>query len=153
MDKIDEWHKKRRGKFTASECFKLLTPCKDQMFSPGAWTYIKQKAIEMTTKLWERPELEEVESLLHGRANEYPAFAAYISATRNTDLMYLGDENPIFIPHPILVDEFGGTPDSAIITETGAIPFGLEIKCPKNPGVHFERLKWKSQWDLKEITS
>lgn len=155
MDKIDQWHQKRRGKFTASECFKLLTPVSNrggvtELFSPGGWTYIDQKAIEMTSKIWERPELEEVESLLHGRAHEYPAYDAYVKATRNTDLIYMGDENPIFVPHPILVDEFGGTPDSAVVTDSGKIPFGVEIKCPKNPGIHKKRLKWKSQWDIKE---
>lgn len=149
MDKIDQWHMKRRGRFTASECFKLLVPGKEQMFSPGGWSYIDQKAIEMTTKIWQRPELEEVESLLHGKAHEYPAYDAYIKATRNTDLIYTGEENPVFIPHPILTDEFGGTPD-AIITDGSIIPFGIEIKCPKNPGVHQKRLKWKSQWDIKE---
>lgn len=154
MDNIDAWLSKRRGKFTASEAFKLLSPSKgDQLFGSGAWTYIKQKAIEMTTKLWERPELEEVESLLHGRAHEYPAYEAYIRATGHTDLVYMGDENPIFCPHPVLVDEFGGTPDCAdinVVNGEGKISFGIEIKCPKNPGVHFERLKWKDQFDLKE---
>lgn len=160
MDKIDEWHLKRRGKFTASECHKLWLSgssagkgnkeAKESMFSPGGWTYIKSKAFEMTTNMWQRPELEEVESLLHGRAHEYPAYDMYVKTTRNTELIYMGDENPIFCPHPTLVDEFGGTPDSAIITPEGTIPFGVEIKCPKNPNFHCERLKWKSQWDIKE---
>ena len=151
MDKIDQWLSKRRGKFTASEAYKLLGPKKgDAMFGAGANTYIKQKAIEMTTKIWERPELEEVESLLHGRAHEYPAYDMYVKTTRNRDLIYLGDENPVFFPHSVLGEEFGGTPDSAIITSEGHIPFGVEIKCPKNPDVHFERLKWGTQWDLKE---
>jgi hypothetical protein len=150
MDKIDQWHMKRRGKFTASEAFKLLAPKKgDELFGAGAWTYIKEKAIEMTTKIWDRPELDQVESLLHGRVHEYPAYDTYVKTTRNTSLTYLGDENPIFVPHPILVDEFGGTPDCAYITEDGRITFGVEIKCPKQPGVHFERLKWKDQFDLK----
>lgn len=160
MDKIDQWHQKRRGKFTASECHKLYLSgssiskgnkeAKNSMFSPGGWTYIKSKAIEMTTKFWERPEIDEVDSILHGRAHEYPAYAEYVRVTRNDSLIYMGDENPIFIPHPILVDEFGGTPDCAVINDDGTIPFGVEIKCPKNPEKHWDRLDWTSQWDLKE---
>jgi hypothetical protein len=150
MEKQDKWLLSRRGKFTASECYKLLTPTKgESMFSSGGLTYIKQKAFEMTTKVWERPEMEEVESLLHGRAHEYPAYAAYIKATRNNDLTYLGDDDPIFYPYPTLADEAGGTPDCVQITSDGRIVFGAEIKCPKNPIVHTERLKWKDQFDLK----
>lgn len=151
MDIIEGWLLKRRGRFTASNSFKLLTTgTKGEMFGTGAWTYIREKAVEMTTRLWERPEIEEVESILHGRVHEYPAYESYVKATGHTSLMYLGDENPIFVPHPVLVDEFGGTPDSADITDAGKIEMGAEFKCPKNPGVHFDRLKWKDQWDLKE---
>lgn len=150
MDRIDQWHMERWGKFTASECYKLLTPgTKGEMFGTGATTYIEQKALEMTTSMWERPELEEAKSILHGKAHEYPAYAEYISQTRNTSVKYLGEDNPIFLTYPLLPDECGGSPDSASITDSGNIDMGVEFKCPKNPLFHFRRLKWKDQWDLK----
>lgn len=150
MDKIDQWHQKRWGRFTASEVHKLLVPGKNSMFGDGANTYIEEKAIQMTTTMWDRPELEEVASLLHGKAHEYPAYVEYVRQTRNNSVIYMGDENPMFIPHSTLGDEFGGTPDCADITDSGIITFGVEIKCPKNPKYHFRRLKWKDQWNIRE---
>lgn len=150
IDKRDDWHRRRWARFSASESYKLLVPGKDQMFGPGAWTYIKQKALEMTTKMVERPELEEAKSILHGRANEYPAYLEYKHQTRNHSITYLGDDNPMFYPYKPLAEEAGGTPDCANITDTGLIDFGVEIKCPKNPMNHFDRLVWRDQWDVKE---
>lgn len=151
IDRTDDWYRRRWARFTASESYKLLVPgSKGELFGTGAWTYIKQKALEMTTRMVERPELEEAKSILHGRANEYPAFVEYQLQTRNISLTYLGDENPMFYPYLPLAEEAGGTPDCANITSAGLIDFGVEIKCPKNPLYHFDRLKWKDQWNLKD---
>jgi hypothetical protein len=151
MDKIDEWHVKRWAKFTASENYKLFSPSKgNAMFGDGAITYIEQKALEMTTRMQERPELDETKSILHGRAHEYPAFVEYVKQTGHHSMDYMGDDNPMFYPYSPLVEESGGTPDCANITSSGLIDFGAEIKCPKNPINHFRRLKWKSQYDVKD---
>jgi hypothetical protein len=150
MDKIDQWHIKRRARFTASENYKLLIPGTGQMFGVGAWTYIKQKALEMTTVMQERPELDEAKSILHGRAHEYPAFIEYQRQTGNYSLTYFGDDDPIFYPYRPLAEESGGTPDCVNITEAGLIDFGVEIKCPKNSMYHFDRLEWKDQWAVKD---
>jgi hypothetical protein len=150
MDKIEQWHKNRWGKFTASENYKLLVGSKGGgMFGEGAMTYIKQKALQMTTAMWERPELEETKSILHGRVHEYPAYEMYVKETRNFSMQYLGDD-PIFYPYELMADEAGGTPDCINITEAGTIDFGAEIKCPINPMYHYDRLKWKDQWSLKD---
>lgn len=153
MDRIDSWHLKRRGKFTASEDYKLLVPGKKgEMFGDGAMTYIEDKAIEMTTRMWERPELEEAKSILHGKAHEYPAYQEYVRVTRNTDMVYFGEANPVFYPYEPLAEEAGGSPDSGIINIVdgyGKIEMGAEIKCPKNPKNHFQRLRWRDQWDIK----
>jgi hypothetical protein len=149
--RTDEWHKRRWARFTASEMYKLFSPVKgNAMFGDGAITYIKQKALEMTTTMQERPEIEEAKSILHGRAHEYSAFKEYVRITGNTSITYLGDDNPMFYPYRPLAEESGGTPDSANITSAGLIDFGAEIKCPKNSMYHFDRLKWKTQWDVKE---
>lgn len=146
-DSVDKWFTERWSKFTASETFKLMTNnSKGEAFGEGAWTYIKQKALEMVTVMWERPELEEVKSLLHGRMYEYPAFERYVTTTRNTEIVYLGSENPLFIEYEKLKGNSGGSPDAI----TKQVDFGAEVKCPKNPMNHFERLKWKDQWDIAQ---
>lgn len=150
MDKIDEWHLDRKGRFSASQAWKLFSNGGNEMFGRGAWTYIQDRAVDMLTKPWERPWIDEVDSILHGRAHEYPAYARYIQETRNFSVKYLGDLYPIFITHPDFPDEFGGTPDAADITDDGSVVMGVEIKCPKDPIKHMERLLWKNQWDIKE---
>lgn len=146
--KVDTWHMARWARFTASEDYKLMVPGKNEMFGPGAWTYIEQKALEMTTVMQERPELEEAKSILHGRAHQYAAHEEYVYHTKNHGLVHFGDDDPIFYPYRPLAEEAGGSPDSAFITDAGVIEFGVEFKCPKNPLNHFRRLKWKDQWDV-----
>lgn len=151
IETVDQWHLQRWTKFTASEIYKLLTsPKGNEQWSSGAMTYIEERAMQMTTKIEERPEMEEVKSLLWGKVYEYPAYEAYIQATRNTSMSYLGSENPIFLEYEPLKEESGGTPDVAHITQSGTVEALCEIKCPKNPIEHFRRLKWKDQWNIKE---
>lgn len=147
--RTDEWHQKRWAMFTASQMHKILVPGKGEMFSTGGWTYIEEKALEMTSKMWERPDVEGTESVLHGRVHEYPAFQEYVKVTGNKEVTYFGDDDPIFYPYLPLAQESGGTPDSVVIV-SGMIIHGVEIKCPKNPMIHFRRLDWRTQWDIKE---
>jgi hypothetical protein len=147
---IDKWFEVRWAKLTASEDYKLFAPVKpNEKWGAGAITYIEQKAIEAVSVMWERPELEEVKSLLHGKVHEFPAFEDYVKQTRNTSMTYLGSDNPIFIEHEKFKEESGGTPDVVNILKDGSIDMGVEIKCPRNPLYHFRRLKWKDQYDLK----
>lgn len=149
--RVDEWHMRRWARFTASEDYKLFAPSKgSEMFGTGAWTYIKQKALEMTTVMQERPEVEEAKSILHGRAQQYAAHEAYVEYTKNYDLTHFGDENPVFIPYLPLAEEAGGSPDSGIVTLQGSITMGAEFKNPKNPINHFDRLDWKDQFDVRD---
>lgn len=151
IDPVDKWHLERWHRFTSSENYKLLTGVKpNQLWSVGSWTYIEQKAVNAITRMQERPEMEEVKSLLWGKAHEYPAYEAYVRETRNTSMTYMGTEQPIFLVYEPMADESGGTPDAANITASNKIDVGLEIKCPKNSIEHFRRLKWTSQWDIKE---
>jgi hypothetical protein len=152
LSNVDDWHLQRWGKFTASENNKLFAAgTGTNLFGVGAVSYIKAKAIQMCTDMHERPELEEVASLLHGKAHEFPAFQMYIQRTRNFRMAYLGDETPVFLDHEDLMYEAGGTPDAGIIDfKKGKVELGLEIKCPKNSQYHFDRLLWKDQWDVKE---
>ncbi len=152
IDPVDRWFLQRHGKFSASEVYKLLTPPKSTsaVWSPGAITYIEEKAIQSISDLWERPELEETGSLLYGKVHEMPAYEAYIRATRNTSMTYMGTENPIFLEYEPLKEESGGTPDAVNILANGSVDHGAEIKNPVNPVYHFRRLKWTNQFDIKE---
>jgi len=155
-DKIDQWLKSRREKFTSSEGWKLLPTTKqlkDQLWSGTAKTYIESKVIELTTKYYDRPEMDEVEALRHGKSEEYPSFERYIKETKNYSMTYLGDESPMFIPWSNNPYESGGTPDVANIIQSSdsvKIDYGCELKNPVNPAYHFRRLKWQTQWDVKE---
>lgn len=147
-DVIDKWFTERWSKFTASENYKLMTNnSKGELFGEMGWSYIKQKAMEMATIMWERPELEDLKSFLHGKMYELPAYERYIQTTKNYSLTYLGSDNPVFLPYDKLPKDSGGSPD-VVQVNNGIIVFGAEIACPKNPMNHFERLKWKDQWDI-----
>lgn len=144
-DSVDKWHLSRWGRFTASQIGKLLTPGSGEMFGVGAWTYIRQKAMEKRTRMWERPELEFVKSLFHGKAYEEPAYEAYCRVTRNYSMQYCGTLNPIFLEYG---PDAGGSPDG-LMGEGDKIYCGLELKCPKDPAVHDLYLDMKDQFDLK----
>jgi hypothetical protein len=151
MDKVEQWHLQRRGKFTASEMYKLLIGAKNGgMFGDVATGYIEAKAIEMTSAMWDRPELEETKSILHGRVHEYPAYQMYVQVTKNFSMEYIEPNDPVFLLYDALPNECGGTPDCVSFSKSGTVEFGAEIKCPVNPAYHFRRLKWKDQWDVKE---
>jgi YqaJ-like viral recombinase domain len=143
----DKWFLQRHGKFTASEIGKLLSKgAGTKMFGTGAITYIKQKAIEKMTVLWERPELDEVKSLLHGKVHEQPAYEMYKKVTKNYSMRYFGTDTPLFLEHDA---DSGGSPDG-LMGEGAKIYCGLELKCPKNSHIHWDYFKMKDQWDLKE---
>jgi hypothetical protein len=149
-DKIDQWYLARWSKFTASENYKLMAGGVGSMFGGGAMSYIKRKALECCTQMWERPEMEEVKALLHGKMYEYPAYKAMVQVIGIPEMLYLGTEHPIFLDYEPLKGESGGTPDSISMDADAKVEVVAEIKCPKDPMNHFERLKWKDQWDIKE---
>lgn len=147
---VDQWFIQRWTKFTSSEKHKLLLGgTGGAVFGEGARTYIKTKALEMATVMQERPELEEVKSLLWGKVHELPAYEWYIRETKNYNMVYLGTETPLFITDDLMPKESGGSPDGLLLG-TEKINAGWEVKCPKNSMYHFDRLLWKTQWDLKE---
>lgn len=147
LDVKDQWFLDRHGKFTASEIGKLLSKGKGtEMFGTGAITYIRQKAIEKMTVLWERPELESVKSLLHGKAHELPAYEYYKKVTRNFSMRYFGTDAPLFLPFD---NDSGGSPDG-LMGEGEKVYCGLELKCPKNSHIHYDYWQFKDQWDLRE---
>lgn len=149
-DKTGAWHEQRWGKFTASENYKLREKGHSEVFGSGAMSYIRKKALEMTTNMWEMPSLDEVTPMLHGKVHEYPAFMMYVETTGYDFMTYLGDDKPTFLDYEPLAEECGGSPDAVSITDGFNVDIGAEIKCPKDPMNHFLRLDWKDQWAIKD---
>ncbi len=148
MDK-DQWLLERRGKFTASQIFKLFSKPSDikkrQMFGTGAWTYIEERAMERLTDLYERGSLEEVEALRHGKYMEGQAYRYYVEKSGNHSMRWFGDENPLYLTYN---RDSGGSPDG-LMGESDIIHRGLELKCPMKPAIHWKYMKMKDQYDLK----
>ena len=147
LDPKDNWLLQRFSNFTSSVNYKLLKAGdKGELFSAGGKTYIQEKAVETMTDLQEKPELEYVESLIHGNAQEYMSFQAYVQASRNINMRFFGGEAPVYLKR----NEYsGGSPDG-LMGEGEVIHLGLELKNPKNPNNHFKYLKFNDQWDLKQ---
>jgi hypothetical protein len=150
---ITKWHEQRWGKFTSSENHKLMGSGrkKDDLFGVAAMTYINKKASEIGLNFYEQPELEEVKSLLHGKYYEEQAFERFVLETKINNLALCGSENPIFIPNQKYIEYAGGSPDAVSIDDEGGLPKVIvEIKNPKNPSIHYERLFWKTAQDVED---
>lgn len=140
------WFLERYGKFTASLIHKIIPNGGTSIFTPAGWNYIQERAIETMTVMYEAPELEFVESLIHGKAYEENAYSEYIKVSKNHSMRHFGGENPLFLEYN---DYSGGSPDGLMGQDTN-IDWILEIKCPKNSKNHFKYMGYKTQWDLKE---
>lgn len=150
IDKKDKWFLDRHGKFTASEIGKLLSKgAGGNMFGTGALSYIRLKAIEKMTDLWERPEMEWVKSVLHGKMYEAPAFEMYKTVSQNYSMRYFGSDEPLFLDYD---KDSGGSPDG-IMGEGINIHLGLELKCPKNSNIHLDYYGFKNQYDLADYNA
>lgn len=147
LDPVDAWHLSRYGKITASPVYKIIPTGKDgRGFSVGGWTYIEEKALESMTDLYERPELEFVESLIHGKMHEEESYNEYVTASKNYSMRHFGGENPIFLEYN---SYSGGSPDG-LMGEGTKVHRIWEGKCPKNPKNHYLYCNMKTQFDLKE---
>ena len=146
-DAKGKWFQERHGKFTASMIHKIIPNAGTSMFTPAGWTYIQDRAIETMTFMYEAPELEFVEALIHGKAYEENAYYEYLRVSKNYSMKHFGGENPVFLDY----NEYsGGSPDG-LMGEGTSVNWLLEIKCPKNSKNHFKYMGIKSQWDLKEL--
>lgn len=154
-----EWFNARLAKFTSSELHKLFASGKrpmtaaelaarekgdrrstvDELFGPGANTYILEKVAEIMTD---------------GASIEYKAFESNATDWGNE---YEGEARKLFSEltgHEVKecgffeYDKFfGGSPDG-IVNEIGV----LEIKCPYNAKNHVANLCCKDAADLKKLS-
>jgi hypothetical protein len=146
-DPKGRWYLERHGKFTASMVYKIIPNGATNIFAPAGWNYIQDRAIETMTALYEAPEMEFVEALVHGKAYEENAYFEYLRVSKNHSMRHFGGENPIYLEYN---SYSGGSPDGLMGSGTD-VNWLLEIKCPKNSKNHFKYMKMQSQWDLKEL--
>lgn len=139
IDPFEIWIKQRIGRFTASDIYRLLTyEEKPNYLSPGALTYIEEKALEILTEGKSRKNIFTL-SMEHGKDYELEAISR-AEQKLNIKFKKIGKEQE-FIEYGL---HAGATPDG--VAET----IGAEVKCP-DCKTHFKYLKIENQEDLKKI--
>lgn len=137
----DEQKKKRLGMFTGSEIYKLMGA---RGFGKTGETYIYEKASEIFTGQSAKQDFSSA-ATSWGNDHELEAMLYYESATKNKVVKGKTLNNGIIC----------GTPDGLcerISMYTGDVDkFGIEIKCPFNPGNHMQNLLMNSQDDLLKL--
>lgn len=124
----DNWINSRKGKFTASEIWKLFTEPRSKAdkeagkFSQTAESYILEKAVEIATGF--RPKFTSKE-MEHGIINEAEGFDAFMSFTEGQGWTYHPDK---FFP---LGDDAGASPDGVRRNNFGEPVDVVDIKCPQ----------------------
>jgi hypothetical protein len=136
LNSHDEWARKRIGRFTASEIWKLFTDPRSKAdkdagkLSETAMTYVMEKAIEEYTGFRKKFTSSAIE---HGVSNEKEAFDSFCSMT-GLPFTYCSKEYyPI---SPIA----GASPDGVLYDNLEPIAV-LDVKCPQ-PVTFFEELTW-----------
>lgn len=132
-----EWLQKRRGKFTASEFYRLMTyPGKNEL-SSGAKAYVLEKAVETMTVMDDSEGFINAE-MQWGIDHELDAISAFTAKTG--EIVTCTGIKQTFLT---LGDYAGGTPDGLIGHHAG-----VEVKCPKSK-THFGYLSIQTAEDLK----
>lgn len=137
----EEWDEIRRGRFTSSEMYKLLTPPRNKSdkeagkLSETALTYINVKVAEIMTGMKKQDSY--AFPLVYGKQTE-PEGVEYFC--QRTGFVH---ESVGFI---VFGDHAGGSPDG-ILNGTDI----LEIKCPFAIDTHIDYLMLTDQWDLMRL--
>lgn len=139
LDREEQWLAQRRGKFTSSQVYRLMT-CLDKNELPkGAITYIEEVIVDMLTD-GKGADRFKSDDMQRGNDTELEAIARF---EKETGLKcFATGNNQEFIE---LCSYFGGTPDGLIdIKEL------IEVKCPKSKTHLFYLKNLKSTEDLKK---
>ena len=136
--KSTAWFEERRGKFTASEFFKLMTSGrgKDQLFGATALDYIDEKVDEIITS----GDLNDFGSFAGNKATEWGEYWEGPAREKFTEKTGIEVIEVGFIQ---IEERLGGSPDG--ITEDAIV----EIKCPFASKNHTANLFLRDQFDLK----
>lgn len=141
MTKTQQWLLQRRGKFTASEFFRLMTFENKGAYLPdGAKTYCEEAAIELLTE--PSIDLENTyvsDSVQWGKDTEVEAVEMF-ALTHGITVEKYGDEQEF-----IDLENYGCTPDGLIGDD-----YGVEIKCP-NSKTHLSYLKIADLETFKKV--
>ena len=136
----NEWLKKRRGYFTASEFYKLMTVMGSPDKLPtGAITYVNTKVAESLTEFVPDDGFTTA-AMQWGIETELQAIDSYIEKTGNA-VMCTGDNQQFieYTHYTTLTGHVGGTPDGIIYNARAKKIGGIEIKCP-NSDTHLTNL-------------
>lgn len=131
------WQNKRKGKFTASEIYKLFVEpktIKDKnlgVWSDTAMSYIFEKAVEETTGYRKQFTSAATE---HGMVNEHEAFEAFEQLTN----MGFTLTSTTYFP---INDIAGASPDGVLYEDLDKIKAVMDVKCPYNPVSFYEQKK------------
>ncbi len=134
LQRSDEWHKARLGKFTASQIYNLMGV---RGLGQMGETYISDVVSEVLTG--KDTELPNLYALEWGEQHEPIAKMYYEGATGRTIEEVAFIENPKY-------KNCGASPDGIVLTDK----FGLEIKCPQNQTNHTKHLNLRNQAELKK---
>lgn len=143
--RTSEWFLARKGKFTASEIYNLLTTSKekDEVFGDTALTYIKEKVSEYLMQDGVFIEMQDLAfsntATRWGEQYESEARRLYSEVTG------IEVEETGFIAYS---RHSGGSPDGLWTDGQGLI----EIKCPFNSSKHIDFMLMNTQEDLKSIS-
>lgn len=124
----NEWTETRKGRFTASEIWKLFTEPRSKAdkeagkFSQTAESYILEKAVELATGY--RPKFTSKE-MEHGIINEAEGFSAFLDFQHDEGWTYHPNK---FFP---IGDNAGASPDGARRNGFGDPMDVVDIKCPQ----------------------
>lgn len=134
-----EWHKFRHGRFTASECHKLMGE-KGGVKTATAHTYIHEKVAETLTDGWH----DEMSTVATRWGNEYePIAVMYYEAAFKCNVIKPDPQ------YPEWCDEISSSPDGITILNDSIREIGQEYKCPYNPANHVKYMMMRSESDLK----
>lgn len=136
-----EWYIARKGKFTASEIYNLLTTSKkkDEVFGDTALSYIKEKVAEylMDDDIFIEMQDFNFQNIATRWGEQYEPKARNLY----TEVTGMPVEETGFIPYS---RHSGGSPDGICADSEGLI----EIKCPFNSSKHIEFLMMRTADDL-----
>ncbi|ODS87268.1 MAG: hypothetical protein ABS44_11670 [Chryseobacterium sp. SCN 40-13] len=143
LNKQEAWLKSREGKFTASNCHRLMT-YEDKLddFPKGAMTYVEEVVIDILTDGKGKKDFKS-DSMDRGNEKELEAVAVFEAKTGF--ICSATGEDQKFVE---LCSYFGGTPDGLIGGDSL-----IEVKCPDSKTHLFYIKNLKSLADLKKHCS
>ncbi len=124
-----EWHEIRAGKVTGSKIADLLAERKDGKPSAMRSTYMW----ELIADRWREGPVEvndwQSGPMAHGKITE-PVARAFYEFKMGLEVKEVG-----FVPHPLMPEDAGCSPDGLILDARGMVEGAVEIKCP-NTATH-----------------